>query len=328
MTTQLADNPMLVRAEEQGRKALAYLKTLPLDFWRNGLLFLAALWICHSLAALFWLVFPVPDVPQPANLAAPVAAQSATGAPKGAQVDVAALQAIHVFGEAGEIPPESIPEEQAAANTDDIGEVNQTTKLPLQLHGVIASEEQQHARAIIEGGNEQKLYRVGEEIKKHKGVKLVKVEEQRAILDNKGTLESLWLYSEEDFKKSSSSRNRHKVSRGSSKDPSSTLKAPVKNIKANQIPKTISDVVRFSVHREDGQMVGYKVRPGRDRELFEQVGLQAGDIVTNVNGREMNDPKQLREVYQELKTATEANLGVRRGSEEMQITIRVDNTGG
>ncbi len=321
MTTQLADNPMLNNASEFGLKVLAYLKTLPLDFWRNGLLFLAALWICRSLAALFWLVFPVPELPQPENFAAPVVADSAGGS-SSAAVDVVSIQSLHLWGEAGAVPVEAVPEEPDPGVIDGDA-VNQTTRLPLQLHGVIASSDQQHARAIIEGANVQKLYKVGEEIKKHRGVKLAKVEEKRAILDNKGSLEVLWLYSEEDFKKSpNAARNRHKVSRPKNNGSVN------KSIKPNQIPKTISDVVRFSVHREDGQMVGYKVRPGRDRTLFEQVGLKAGDIVTNVNGRQMNDPKQLREVYQELKTAMEANLGVRRGDEEMQITIRVDNTGG
>lgn len=74
-------------------------------------------------------------------------------------------------------------------------------------------------------------------------------------------------------------------------------------------------------------MVGYRVRPGRERELFDQVGLKTNDIVTSVNGIEINDPKQIRTVYQNLKTATEAQLEVNRDGEIIPITISLD-TGG
>ena len=327
MTTQLADNPAFAIANDYWQKCYAYLKSLPLNFWRNGVIFLSLLWLCHSLAGFFWVLYPVPDVPQPSNFAAPVKAKVA--AASGSSVDLASIQSLNIFGDGGELPLDTVVDNEPLAldvNADD----TVTTKLSLQLHGVIASNDSAEARAIIDIGNDQGLYRIGEDIKKNNGVKLVKVLEQRVILDNKGSYESLWLYSEEDFKKSASSRkNSHKVSRRGGGDPNDTMAGPMKkSISSAQIPKTISDVVRFSVHREDGTMVGYKVRPGRDRALFEQVGLKAGDIVTNVNGRAMTDPKQLREVYQDLKTATEANLGVRRGEEELQITIRVDNTGG
>jgi len=322
-TTALADNPLLQNAQQAAQRVLAYLKTLPLDFWRNGVLFLSALWICHSLALLFWLLFPVPDLPQPTKFAAPVKASTQTAA-SAVQVDVASLQSQNLFGKLTEAPP-PVTEEQTVAADLAVDENAATTKLNLQLHGVIASANPEEARAIIDTGKEQALYRVGEEIKNNNGVRLAKVMEQRVILDNKGRSESLWLYSEEDFKKTASNRkNRFNVPRNVQES-----RPPVnRSIRPSQIPKTISDVVRFSVHRENGAMIGYKVRPGRDRELFQQVGLKAGDVVTNVNGRQMNDPKQLREVYQELKTATEANLGVRRGDQELQITIRVDNTGG
>lgn len=326
MTTQFANKPLLVTANQFWQRSYAYLRTLPLDVWRNSVLFLAALWICHSLASLFWLVFPVPDIPQPPRFAAPVP-QSTASASSGVKVDVAKLQEVSLFGKAGEVPVELQQTTEVPAL--DVDEANAaTTKLNLELHGVIASSDPNEARAIIEDGNQQGLYRIGEELPRNRGVKLVKVLEERVILDNNGTPESLWLYSEEDFKKSAGNRSRHRVSPRPD-EKLDTLAGPVKrSVRPDQLPKSISDVVRFSVHREDGAMVGYKVRPGRDRALFEQVGLKAGDIVTNVNGRAMTDPKELREVYQELKTATEANLGIRRGEEELQITIRVDNTGG
>ncbi|WP_019601359.1 type II secretion system protein GspC [Teredinibacter turnerae] len=330
MATSFADNPVLFKANRFGSATYGYLRSLPLDFWRNAVFYLSILWIVHSLAGFFWLVFPVPAEPQPSKLAAPIKVESSAVA-AGVDVDVAALQEMKIFGDAANAPVDVAPESEPVVASDGIEDNASTTSLNLKLHGVIASSNQEEARAIIDNGSEQGLFRIGEEIPKNAGVKLAKVMEERVILDNKGKYESLWLYSEEDFKKSQGNRkNNYRVptSPAQSGSPVTQRPEPVrKSISPQQIPKSISDVVRFSVHREDGRMVGYKIRPGRDRELFEQVGLKAGDIVTNVNGRTMNDPRQLREVYQELKTATEANLGVRRGDEELQITIRVDNGG-
>ena len=89
--------------------------------------------------------------------------------------------------------------------------------------------------------------------------------------------------------------------------------------------KSIGDVVRFMVATENGQMIGYKVRPGRKRELFDQVGLKNDDIVVSVNGIEVNEPQKVREVYQALKTATEANLEVMRDGSTQFIQIRMSS---
>lgn len=328
MAASFADNPLLFKANRFGVASFGYLRSLPLDLWRNLVFYLSIFWIVHSLAGFFWLVFPVPAEQQPTRLAAPVKAETAAVA-AGSGVDVSALQEMKIFGDASKAPVEPPPEEaQVAQNANGIEDDASTTRLSLQLHGVIASSDQNQARAIIDNGSEQGLFRIGEEIPKNPGVKLAKVLEERVILDNKGSYESLWLYSEEDFKKTQGNRrNNFRVPTSPAGAITGAREPLRKTITPQQIPKSISDVVRFSVHREDGQMVGYKVRPGRDQALFEQVGLKAGDVVVNVNGRAMNDPRQLREVYQELKTATEANLGVRRGDEELQITIRVDNGG-
>ena len=79
------------------------------------------------------------------------------------------------------------------------------------------------------------------------------------------------------------------------------------------------------VATEGGQMIGYKVRPGRKRELFDQVGLKNNDIVVSVNGIEVNEPQKVREVYQALKTATEANLEVMRDGSTQFIQIRMSS---
>src|SRR5690625_5475378 len=51
-----------------------------------------------------------------------------------------------------------------------------------------------------------------------------------------------------------------------------------------QMSRSLSDVVSMSIHRENGQIAGYQIRPGRDSAMFDALGLEAGDIVKAVNG--------------------------------------------
>ncbi|MFT5082163.1 MAG: general secretion pathway protein C [Lentisphaeria bacterium] len=318
---------------------LAYIKQLPQSVWRSAVLVLAFLWLANSTASLVWLLVPLPNVPQPSKLAVPVTVQqNAGGTGTSLRFDDLATLA-EVFGSSNPVvvAPDTTPVDESSVIDAE------TTKLKLKLHGILAAEDPGQGSAIISDGKDQLLYGVGDEIDGARGVKLAKVLNARVILDNKGNLESLWLFSEEDFSASArpdysksprqniSSRNRTSPTRTSSgnggDDADVSDNTTRTTARPDQIPKNVGDVVRFSVHRKDGKMVGYRIRPGRDRELFTQVGLKANDIVTSVNGIEVNDPKQIRSVYQSMKTATEAQLSVLRDGETHSISISLD-TGG
>lgn len=330
---QLAENPMLIKAQDKLQEVAKYLGGLSVSVWRYLLLLICLLWLVHSLAGFFWLVFPTPELEQPKTLAAPVLQVSVSSE---VVVDKNLLQSLQ--GTFGIVDSNAPPPVEPKTTVPDDDANFAETKLNLKLQGVIGSNDPSKGSAIIADGNDQSLYSIGDEIGSQKGVKLAKVLEQRVILDNRGKHESLWLYSEEDFKKSSNkgrSTSRRVSTRGTKKG-SSANKAPVispspdvvqARVSADQIPKSIGDVVRFSVHREGGEMKGYRVRPGRDRKLFEQFGLKANDIVTSVNGIEVNDPKQIRSVYKSLKTATEAQLTVLRDGSAESIHISLDSGG-
>lgn len=319
---QLADSPFLQNASEKFKTLAETVARMPLALWRNLVLVLIFIWMCHSGASLFWALMPTPDIPQPAVIATPASVDGAAGS---ANVDVAAIQAQNLFGIAGATQG---PISQDVAAAPVIGEDIETTKLNLTLSAVLASEDTNAARAVIADGNDQSLYSVGEQVGKNAGVKLAKVLTDRVILDNKGNHEALWLYSEEDYK---STPKATYTERAPASVPMSRQTGPEEGkqvvVKQDQIPTSINDVIRFSVYREDGKMLGYRVRYGRERELFDQVGLKMNDIVTSVNGIRVDDPKQIRMVYQSLKTATSAQLEVMRDGETSIINISLDSGG-
>jgi general secretion pathway protein C len=72
---------------------------------------------------------------------------------------------------------------------------------------------------------------------------------------------------------------------------------------------------------EDGRIVGVRVEPGADPALFARVGLQAGDIVTAVNGIAIDSPTRAQEIAQTLAVSGAARVTVRRGGRVETLTV-------
>lgn len=287
-------------------------KRIPLAFWRGLIIVLALVWVCHSLAKLIWLLIPAPSIDEPASFARYQAVESSVPA---YSVDLAQMQAVQLFGDgvAGELLDEPTVTNPVAVE-DDV----EKTQLNLKLVGVFANSEQASSKAVIASGSDQKIYQVDEKLPAGNNVTLAKVLHDRVILSNNGNYEALWLYSEADFKVTYSQAVREAQAA-----PPNAVPANVK-VKPSQIPKNISDVVRFSVHREGGQMVGFRIRPNKNRELFDQLGLKANDIVTSVNGIPIDSPQAIRDNYQQVKTATSVDLEIRRGEETVYVNVSID----
>ena len=83
----------------------------------------------------------------------------------------------------------------------------------------------------------------------------------------------------------------------------------------------LSDIIRPVPHVQEGQVVGFRVNPGRDRAAFEALGLQPGDVVTDINGTVLDDPSQGLQVFQSLGEATQANVTVLRDGVPQVIVI-------
>ena len=63
------------------------------------------------------------------------------------------------------------------------------------------------------------------------------------------------------------------------------------------------------------------MRPGRNREAFNSLGLKANDIVTEVNGVELTSSAKAMEVYRSMSTATDASLKVKRKDQELTVEV-------
>jgi general secretion pathway protein C len=311
--SQFVDTPLAARFSRESRKVVSFLSKVPTERWRALVLAVALIWSVQSLAKLFWLVMPMPKS-SPEQL---VPSASLASAQSKAPLNIDGLTGAKLFGD---YDAEKMRAAQAGQQAGE--DVNQITQLDLKLQGVITSNDPEKSWAIIGEENSQQLFKVGDSVPPANGVTLEKVEDLRVILNNNGKREALWLYGEDGMNVAS---QRQASAPPPPPPPPSNVQQATVSQEQLQSATSIGDVVRFMVATEGGKMIGYKVRPGRKRELFDQVGLKNDDIVISVNGIEVNEPQKVREVYQALKTATEANLQVLRDGGTQSIQIRMSS---
>jgi general secretion pathway protein C len=82
-----------------------------------------------------------------------------------------------------------------------------------------------------------------------------------------------------------------------------------------------TEIVRPVPHAEGGQMIGFRLTPGRDREAFSALGLEPGDVLTEVNGMTLNDPQSAAQGFTALGETSMANLTVLRNGSPMVLAV-------
>lgn len=315
-----------VQLEQLFNRLFGRLKTLPLSVWQWLLTLLLVIWLSSTLAQLVWLLAPTPAIPAASVV---LVATSATGANQGGDLDINSITSLEPFGRM-QVAPEPTLAEEPAHTGSNIEDDASDTQLNLVLRGVLASNHEQAARAVIASGNLQEVYAIGEKLPVGNNVTLAKVLDLRVIINNNGKFESLWLFKDDPKSgavASSAPRPVTPVANNPVRPAIVGAQPRPMGPEANSEPSlaevnnTLSDVVNMRIHRENGAVVGYKINPGRNAELFHSLGLQADDVVTAVNGMPIDNPGKLMEIYKNLNNANSANLQINRGGSVINLDI-------
>jgi general secretion pathway protein C len=265
-----------------------------------GLTAVLVIAIAYQLATLTWALVPG-STPAAAPPPRPITSDSA--APPS---DYSILLKSGMFGVAAE---------QSAVVAAPVVEAPDTT-LSLTLRGILSKEGDVHGSALIESRNEQKAYYVGQAVDGADGATLHSVYSDRVLLDRGGgRIETLRLPKE----LAASTGSAMGMPQLPQAQPQ-TQNAPLREVISNNAAK-LTDIVKLAPHVQEGQIVGFRVTPGRDRATFEALGLQAGDVVTDINGTVLDDPNQGFQVFQSLGEATQANVTVLRDGVPQVIVI-------
>jgi general secretion pathway protein C len=73
----------------------------------------------------------------------------------------------------------------------------------------------------------------------------------------------------------------------------------------------------------DGRQKGFRVFPGPNRNAFNKLGLRPGDLVTAINGTNLDDPSVGKDVFASLSTAATAKLSVVRDGRAQDVSIDI-----
>ena len=186
----------------------------------------------------------------------------------------------------------------------------QATSAPLVLTGTLAGVDPSQGFAIIgENAASARLYAAGATLPV--GVRLLEVYPEHVIIDRNGSRESLSL-------------PRSLLAGGAPAVPLPAAEPPIAdNVQRliAQEPALIGQVLRPQPVFANGQLRGFRLYPGTDRGKFARLGLQPGDMVTQVNNVPISDPQHGMDILRTLGSASAATVTVERGGATQQITI-------
>jgi general secretion pathway protein C len=287
-------------------KRLANFRDQPPEQWFNtanrylppGITGVLVIAIAYQLATLTWTL-----VPGSTPAAVPLSRSADTGGTAPTS-DYSVLTNSHLFGEAAEQPAQVVTPVIDAPDTT----------LSLTLKGILAREADTVGGAIIAGSRgEDKAYAVGQTIDNADGATLHSVYADRVLLNRNGRLETLRLPKE-------LTTSAAPMARPSPLPQAAPPVAALRDVISDNAAR-LTDIIRPAPHVQEGQIVGFRLTPGRDRAAFEALGLQPGDVVTDINGTALDDPSQGLAIFQALGEATQANVTVLRDGVPQVLVI-------
>ncbi|HHJ17965.1 MAG TPA: type II secretion system protein GspC [Gammaproteobacteria bacterium] len=273
---------------------------------------LLAVWLAWLLADLSWLL-----IPSSGTESAPVTAQvpvpaPATGSPP--RIDERQIASWHLFGEAGKTA--AAPVRKSTLNAPE-------TRLKLTLRGVFASDEGAQARAIIgDPRGKENSYSLGDPLPG--GATLSEIHPDRIILERNGRFETLRLPKQKTSGVSAARRGIRPATSGSAGKAAafSKYRAEIK-----QNPASFLNYVRATPARQNGKFIGFRLQAGKQRGALKELGLMPGDIVTQINGVQIDSPARGMKAMQALSEGSSVNITLLRGGQETSMSLTLPSSG-
>ena len=291
--------------------------------WLNLLLVILLAWL---LARLSWQLIPTPAAPVLVPAMASTGSKSA-----GSGVSLPALTGFALFGKASSEPVKAVQPVVTEAPK---------TQLNVKLTGVVAlAADPAKGSAIIESRGSEATYAVDDTIEGTNAV-LKQVLADRVLLLQAGRFETLMLDGIEYTKIAQANAglgrsdelmaiedNGGELVPASEPEPMEMQPLELSeelDMRREELiaePMKFFDYIRVSPHRPQGQLLGYRLMPGKDASLFTQLGLQPNDLAIEINGIALTDMQQAMNVINELRDAKEAAIKIERDGEIRDILV-------
>lgn len=297
---------------------LSYVQGISQSAWQKLVSFVLSLLIVMSLVQWVWLLLPEAGIkPMPAV----AVSQPVIG--KQGQVDIGQLQSYNLFGAVtGDAPVEQAKAVEPQKTVDAA-----PTRLKLLLLGIVMANNPEDASAIIKYQGKEEQYAIGDRLPVGRVV-LSQIHADHVIIENAGRYESLWLFDGESTSSTATTTKpaNNNVKKDMRADKSVGSMARNYRNRLYKNPSSLADVIRISPKQVDGELQGYRVSPGRDKQQFQQLGLKSNDVVTSINGIALDDPGKAVEVYKIMRSAAEATFVIDRQGETVELIVSLDDS--
>jgi general secretion pathway protein C len=210
------------------------------------------------------------------------------------------------------VTAEAEPEETSVEELEEL----EPTSLKIALLGTVVGGPQDGFAVIEEKGKrKQGLYRVGDSVQ---GATVKRILRGKVVLsvDEKDEI----LMMEEEPASRGEPEYREK--------PSPEREATVV-VKRSEVDESLRNVhqllsqVRIRPHFTDGVADGLIVSNIKPNSIFARMGLRNGDIVQGLNGRNIQTPDDVMEMYERLKSGSRLAVQVMRDGEEKIINYQI-----
>lgn len=255
-------------------------------------------------------------------------ASTAEPASSAGQIDYSTIAAWHLFGrmEASQpvvVPPPVIP----------------ATPLDLHLAGVFFIEQGDSRALIAEDGSLERGYRIGDALPG--GARLEQIQRDHVVVSRQGRQEVLNLPKlgtaarppspvpedlppVEPMPEPEPEPVSEPAGAGAPQVIDATAVAQQLRDEAAVRPQILENIAFASPYVQNGQFIGFRLRPGRDRELMRRLNLNSGDVITEVNGTRINNPMQGFAILREVLSADRINVRVLRGGTEVPLLFSLN----
>ncbi|MBV2130884.1 type II secretion system protein GspC [Rheinheimera sp. SM2107] len=293
-----------------------YSQRIPVSTVRRLLNLVLVLLLAWLLARLSWQLLPAPELIGPVPLQ-----QAATSTSGSTAMSVEQLLSFPLFGKVTAEPEQAAPVVTEAPKT----------QLNVKLTGVVARPDPNNGSAIIESRGSEGTYAVDDTIDGTNAV-LKQVLIDRVLIQQAGRFETLMLDGIEYTKMAQANAGLGREDNPEPAYENELIESPqavapaldeselaVSREELLAEPMKFFDYIRVSPQHRDGNLVGYRLMPGKDPALFNQLGLQQNDLAVEINGIPLNDMQQAMRVINELRDASEAAIKIERDGEIRDI---------
>ena len=271
---------------------------------------LLVIWIASQLARLTWGFFTSPEEAVPE-----VVATVASPVQRNEELElIRQIPGWHLMG---------VVSQQVAPAREVVPIEAPDTSLKLVLRGALSSDDPAHARAIIaDPRGKEDQYAIGDNLPGN--AELSEVHPDRVILKRNGRYETLRLPQDQQ-RKSPTISAVNASPRPSVQPPArANVVERLQNIRqrVQKNPVSLYEVVRpVPKQDEDGNIVGYTLQPGRDRELFDNLGLQPGDVVVQINDLKLDNAANSAQALKSVQNGQEVTMTVLRDGQEQVMSF-------